>query len=58
MNLQKLGIRDTYFFKPKYLKSNTMKVHLKRECPQKDISRLEDQVGVFLKMKVVNLGKR
>jgi hypothetical protein len=46
MDLQKLGIRDTYLFKPKWLKRNTEKVHLKRECPRKDISRFDDQEGV------------
>jgi hypothetical protein len=46
MDLPKLGIRDTYFLKPKWLKRNTEKVHFKGEYPQKDISRLEDQEGV------------
>jgi hypothetical protein len=46
MDLPKLGIRDTYLFKPKWLKRNTGKVHFKGEYPQKDISRLEDQEGV------------
>jgi hypothetical protein len=31
MDLPKLGIRDTYLFKPKWLKRNTEKVHLKGE---------------------------
>jgi hypothetical protein len=42
MDLQKSGIRDTYFLKPKWLKRNTEKVQLKGECPLKDILRLED----------------
>jgi hypothetical protein len=46
MDLPKLGIRDTYLFKPKWLKRNIEKVHLKGECPQKDILRLDDQEGV------------
>jgi hypothetical protein len=46
MDLPKLGIRDTYLFKPKWLKRNTEKVHLKRECLLKDILRLEDQERV------------
>jgi hypothetical protein len=46
MDLPKLGIRDTYLFKPKWLKRNTEKVHLKGECPRKIISRLDDQEGV------------
>jgi hypothetical protein len=46
MDLPKLGIRNTYLFKPKWLKRNTGKFHLKRECSQKDILRLEDQEGV------------
>jgi hypothetical protein len=29
MDLPKLGIRDTYLFKPKWPKRNTWKVHLK-----------------------------
>jgi hypothetical protein len=43
---KKLGIRDTYLFKPKWLKRNTEKVHFKEECSRKDISRLDDQEGV------------
>jgi hypothetical protein len=46
MDLPKLGIRDTYLLKPKWLKRNIDKVHLKGECPRKDISRLDDQEGV------------
>jgi hypothetical protein len=46
MDLPKLRIWDTYLFKPKWLKRNTEKVHLKGECPRKDISRLDDQEGV------------
>jgi hypothetical protein len=46
MDLPKLGIRDTYHFKLKWLKMNTEKVHLKGECPRKGISRLDDQEGV------------
>ena len=37
---------DTYLFKPKWLQKNTIKIHLKGECPQKDISMLKDQKGV------------
>jgi hypothetical protein len=58
MDLPKLGIRDTYLFKPKGLKRNTWKVHLKRDCPQKDILRLEDQEGVRKNRKIVHLGKK
>jgi hypothetical protein len=46
MDLPKLGIKDTYLFKPKWPKRNTGKVHLKGECPQKDILMLEDQEGI------------
>jgi hypothetical protein len=42
MDLPKLGIRNTYLFKPKWLKKNTEKVHLKGEYPRKDISTLDD----------------
>jgi hypothetical protein len=58
MDLPKLGIMNTYLLKPKWLKKNTRKVYLKRECPQKDILRLEDQKGVRKNMKIVHLGKR
>jgi hypothetical protein len=58
MDLPKLGIMDTYLLKPKWLKRNTGKVHLKGECPQKDILRLEDQEGVRKNKKIVHLGKR
>jgi hypothetical protein len=58
MDLLKLGIRDTYLFKPKWLKRNTRKIHLKGECPQKDILRLEDQERVRKNRKIVHLGKR
>jgi hypothetical protein len=57
MDLPKLGIRDTYLFKPKWLKKNTEKVHFKGEYPRKDISRLEDQEGVRKNRKIVHLGK-
>jgi hypothetical protein len=57
MDLPKLGIRDTYLFKPKWLKRNTEKVHFKRECPRKNISRLEDQEGVRKNRKILHLGK-
>jgi hypothetical protein len=57
MDLQKLGIRDTYLLKPKWLKRNTKKVHLKGECPRKDISRFDDQEGVRKNRKIVHLGK-
>jgi hypothetical protein len=57
MDLQKLGIRDTYLFKPKWLKRNTEKVHFKGECPRKDISRLDDQEGVRKNRKIIFLGK-
>jgi hypothetical protein len=57
MDLPKSGIRDIYLFKPKWLKRNTKKVHLKRECPLKNILRLEDQEGVRKNRKIVHLGK-
>jgi hypothetical protein len=57
MDLQKLGIRDTYLFKPKWLKRNIEKVHLKGESPRKDISRLDDQKGVRKNKKIIPLGK-
>jgi hypothetical protein len=57
MDLPKSEIRDTYLFKPKWLKRNTEKVQLKRECPLKDISRLDDQEGVRKNRKIVHLGK-
>jgi hypothetical protein len=57
MDLPKLEIRDTYFLKPKWLKRNTEKVHLKGECPLKDILRLEDQEVVRKNRKIVHLGK-
>jgi hypothetical protein len=46
MKLPKLGIMDTYLFKPKWLELNTRKAHLKGECLQKDIFILEDHEGV------------
>jgi hypothetical protein len=58
MDLPKLGIMDTYLFKPKWLERNTGKVHLKGECLQKDILMLENQEGVRKNMKIVHLGKR
>jgi hypothetical protein len=57
MDFPKLGIRDTYLFKPKWLKRNIEKVHLKGECLRKDISRLDDQEGVRKNRKIVHLGK-
>jgi hypothetical protein len=57
MDLPKSGIRDTYLFKPKWLKRNTEKVHLKGECPLRDISRFDDQEGVRKNRKIVHLGK-
>jgi hypothetical protein len=57
MDLPKLGIRDTYLFKPKWLKMNTEKVHLKGEYLRKDISRLDDQEGVKKNRKIIHLGK-
>jgi hypothetical protein len=57
MDLPKLGIRDTYLLKPKWLKMNTEKVHLKGECPRKDISRLDDQEGVRKNRKIIPLRK-
>jgi hypothetical protein len=57
MDLPKLGIRDTYLFKPKWLKRNIGKVHFKGKYPRKDISRLEDQEGVRKNRKIVHLGK-
>jgi hypothetical protein len=35
MELPKLGIRDTYLFKPKWLERNTGKAHLKEGMPSK-----------------------
>jgi hypothetical protein len=57
MDLQKLGIRDTYLFKPKWLKRNTEKVHWKGECPPKDISRFDDYEGIRKNRKIIPLGK-
>jgi hypothetical protein len=57
MDLPKLGIRDTYLFKPKWPERNTRKVHLKRKCPQKDILMLKLQEGVRKNMKIIHLGK-
>jgi hypothetical protein len=57
MDLPKLGIRDTYLFKLKWLKRNIGKVHFKGKYPRKDISRLEDQEGVRKNRKIVHLGK-
>jgi hypothetical protein len=48
---------DTYLFKPKWLKRNIGKVHLKGECSRKDILRLDDQKGVRKNRKIVHLGK-
>jgi hypothetical protein len=56
MDLQKLGIMDTYLLKPKWLKRNTEKVHFKGECPRKDILRLDDQEGVRKNRKIIPLG--
>jgi hypothetical protein len=58
MDLPKLGIKDTYLFKLKWPERNTRKVHLKGECPQKDILMLEDQEGIRKNMKIVHLGKK
>ena len=58
MDLPKIRIRDTYLFKPKWLKRNTMKVQFKGEYPQNDILRLEDPEGVRKNMKIGNLGKK
>jgi hypothetical protein len=57
MDLPKLGTRDTYLFKPKWLKRNIEKIHLKGECPLQDILRLEDQEGVRKNRKIVHLEK-
>jgi hypothetical protein len=57
MDLPKLGIRNTYLFQPNWLKRNIGKVHLKGECPQKNILRLDDQEGVKKNRKIVHLGK-
>jgi CRISPR/Cas system-associated exonuclease Cas4 (RecB family) len=57
MDLLKLRIRDIYLSKPKWLKRNTEKVHLKRECHRKDILRLDDEEGVRKNRKIVHLGK-
>jgi hypothetical protein len=45
MELPKLGIRNTYFFKYKRPEMNIGKAHLKGECPQKDLLMLEDHEG-------------
>jgi hypothetical protein len=58
MELPKLGIRDTYLFKPKWLQMNTGKAHLKGECPPKDILMLEDHEGVRKNMKTIHLEKK
>jgi hypothetical protein len=58
MDSPKLRIKDTYLFKPKWSERNTEKVHLKGECPQKDILMLEDQEGIKKNMKIVHLEKR
>jgi hypothetical protein len=58
MDLPKLGIMDTYLFKPNWPERTIGKVHLKGKCPQKDILMLEDQEGVRKNMKIVHLGKR
>ena len=52
MDLSKIGIRDTYLFRPKWLKRNTMKVKFKGECLQNDIARLEDSEDVRKNMKI------
>jgi hypothetical protein len=58
MDLPKSGIRDTYLFKPKWLKRNIKKVQLRGKCPLKDISRFDDQEGVIKKIrKIVHVGK-
>jgi hypothetical protein len=58
MDLPKLGIMNTYLFKPKWLKRKIDKVHLKEECPRKDISRLDDQEGIRKNRKIIPLGKK
>jgi hypothetical protein len=58
MELPKLGIRDTYLFKPKWSELNTGKAHLKGECPRKDILMLEDHEGIRKNMEIVHLEKR
>jgi hypothetical protein len=58
MDLPKLRISDTYLFKSKWPEKNTVKVHLKGKCPQKDILMLEDQERVRKNMKIIHLGKR
>jgi hypothetical protein len=58
MDLPKLVIRDTYLFKPKWLKKNIEKVHLKRGMPPKGyILRLDNQEGVRKNRKILHLGK-
>ena len=51
MELPKLGIINIYLFKSKWSEMNTKKVYSKRECPQKDLLRLEDHEGVRKNMK-------
>jgi hypothetical protein len=58
MELPKLGIMDTYLFKPKWPELNAGKAHLKGECPRKDVLMLEDHEGVRKNMEIVNLEKR
>ena len=58
MELPKLGIRNIYLLKPKWLKMNIMKAHLKGACPKKDLLRLEDHEGIRKNMKIVYLEKR
>jgi hypothetical protein len=57
VDLPKLGKEDIYLFKFKWPKMNTGKVHLKGECPQKDLLMLEAHEGVRKNMKIVHLEK-
>jgi hypothetical protein len=58
MELPKLGIMNTYHFKPKWLELNIGKAHLKGECPRKDILMLENHERVRKNMEIVHLEKR
>jgi hypothetical protein len=58
MKFPKLGIRDTYFLKPKWPELNIGKAHLKGDCPRKDILMLEDHEGFRKNREIVHLEKR
>jgi hypothetical protein len=58
MELPKSGIKNIYLFEPKWPEMNTGKIHLKGECPQKNLLMLEDHEGGRKNMKTVHLEKR